>query len=200
MAALLSSRRSTRYKRSEGTLGGCSLLPHTSSARCEVLGFAFGPPAHSLARPPPRSSLGVLKSALRSLLEAHVINTLSIMCNPQSRLGGLVTSSHIPLPIPSLLDSSRPLSPHLLLSRRDIPVVVDDSWPIGSQASLALFATNHLLRLILPTSLQPEPFHSREWPPLFKHPSVPRSVTHFWSRQWRTSTQLSKPVSLKPIR
>lgn len=72
-----------------------------------------------------------------------------------------------------------------IISYSAVPISLQFQMILGlSGISLVFFALIHILRVVLPTSLRPAPFDSREWPSLFNRPFVPRSVSVFWSSQW----------------
>ncbi|KAK4704910.1 hypothetical protein P7C70_g1295, partial [Phenoliferia sp. Uapishka_3] len=146
------------------------------------IGYSFGPPAQSLAPPPDREPRQFLKAALVALGRAHFINTISIIIiiNREDRLPSILGTYFFPFLSPSslLLLSS-------LIAYFFVGISLWSQMIMGiSGTALALFTANIILRKVLPTEYQPAPFDSREWPPLFKDASVPRSVTIFWREQW----------------
>ncbi|KAL8276653.1 hypothetical protein RQP46_010921 [Phenoliferia psychrophenolica] len=147
------------------------------------IGYAFGPPAHSLAPPPPREPRLFLKYTLSTLLQAHVLNTACVllMINRDTTLPHFLHTYLLPfLPLKLLTNISH------IIAYMFVPISLHFQIVIGLSAiSLLFFAFNNLFRTILPTSLQPARFDAREWPPLFNRAFAPRSVTHFWGGgQW----------------
>ncbi|KAL8283883.1 hypothetical protein RQP46_005315 [Phenoliferia psychrophenolica] len=124
------------------------------------IGFAFGPPAHSLAPSPPRSSLGFLQFTLSSLLKAHLVNciSISIIINRDTAVPRLLQTYFFPfLPLTALHTLAHLIAYFL------VGISLWSQMILGqSGASLAFFFGIAL----------------------FNNPSVPRSVTHFWSGQW----------------
>ncbi|KAM0748048.1 hypothetical protein T439DRAFT_328032 [Meredithblackwellia eburnea MCA 4105] len=146
------------------------------------IGYAFGPPSHSLGPTPPRAPLAFFRSAMLDLIKAHIISTLSliIIINRQTTLPHLLHNSLLPfLPVESLQPLANTVAYFFVGISLWAQMVIGHAG-----ASLAFFVSTSLLRTILPNSLRPPPFDSREWPPLFNSPAVPRSITVFWSSQW----------------
>ncbi|KAK4699210.1 hypothetical protein P7C70_g7057, partial [Phenoliferia sp. Uapishka_3] len=146
------------------------------------IGYAFGPPAHALAAPPPRSPRLFIKYTLSTLLKAHIGNVIAIMIiiNRDGALPRLLQNSVFPF-----LSRKALVTISHLIAYAAVPISLQFQMVLGlSGVSLVFFAFNHFFRFILPRSLRPAPFDSREWPSLFNRPFVPKSVASWWSSQW----------------
>ncbi|KAM0791374.1 hypothetical protein ACM66B_005839 [Microbotryomycetes sp. NB124-2] len=145
------------------------------------IGWAFGPPARSLAPHGPKNSRTLIEQLVIAIVKRQAIfSTMSaILLTPEPerarRLVALgATAQHAAV-------GSKAIG--TLAFGTAACCALEMGFSIATL--LACVGTN-VLRTILPVDLQPAPFDIRAYPPIFQEPWHPESVSTFWSSQWHS--------------
>lgn len=150
------------------------------------IGYAFGPPPHTIAPSPPRDTRRFLLSMFKTLVQAHLVSTTALIAivHRNDHLPTLVSAFLYLFPIIPA-SSLKPIAQTIasLVAYTSVGISLHAQMVIGfSGISLVLCVAHSFLALpfidILP------PFDSRQYPPLFHNPFAPTSVTKFWSNNW----------------
>ncbi|KAK4054465.1 hypothetical protein OIV83_000959 [Microbotryomycetes sp. JL201] len=145
------------------------------------IGWAFGPPARSLAPHGPSNSQKLIKQLLLAILKRQIIfaSMSAILLTPeQERARHLVAFGLAP--------------GHAAFGSRAVGTLAFGTsaccaLEMGfSIATLLVCLSTKAMRAILPAGLKPPPFDIRAFPPIFQRPWHPESVSTFWASQWHS--------------
>lgn len=149
------------------------------------IGWSMGPPQSAIAAHSPRSKSGFLAHTLVSILWSHFVVVLCAIC--------------VISPLSSRITFLSTLFPSLDTPLLEIFAAALAAAGLGTATFAGLTLGYHLQSILflvlttllrstrfLPESLAPLPFDPRAYPPLLNRPWHPKSVTHFWSKQWHS--------------